>query len=92
MTGVYNHFALPPTQPGFCAAVMAVGREARTIRSADLGNFAMRSLPSIEVVFDDFYRRYDQYRANLAAWEARYGTRNSMATPPSYGMAQGGAN
>ena len=91
MTGVYNHYALPPIQRDFCEAVMVVGREARVIKPAELENFAARSLPSIEVVFDNFYRRYDQYRASLADWETRYGQRNASA-PPAYGTAQGGAN
>ncbi|WP_068072068.1 hypothetical protein [Novosphingobium lentum] len=73
MTSVYNHFALPPTLPAFCDAALIVGREALTIKPADLDAFSFRSLPTIEVVFDDFYRQYEQYLANLAAWQARYG-------------------
>ena len=92
MTGVYNHFALPPTQRGFCEAVLAVGHDARGVKPAELTDFASRSLPSIEVVFDDFYRRYDEYRTNLADWEARYGGRSAVATSPAYDLAQRGAN
>ena len=88
MTGVYNHFALPPVADGFCDASQAVGRDARTIKPAELEGFAARSLPNIEVVFDEFYRRYDAYRSQLAAWEARYGNR-SAASAPAYGSAQG---
>lgn len=73
MTEVYNHFATPPTLPAFCNAVLAVSKDARTVKPAGLESFAASSLPSIEIVFDDFYRRYDQYKAELAAWDARYG-------------------
>jgi hypothetical protein len=73
MTEVYNHFANPPTMPAFCDALLAVSREAKLMKPAELDHFAQRSLPSIEVVFDDFYRRYDLYRAAVADWEQRYG-------------------
>lgn len=73
MTEVYNHFALPPTLPDFCDAVLAVSRDALPVKSKELEAFAARSLPNIEVVFDDFYRRYEAYKVALADWEARYG-------------------
>ncbi|HEX7751173.1 MAG TPA: hypothetical protein VF440_02120 [Novosphingobium sp.] len=73
MTEVYNHFALPPTLPDFCDAVLAMSRDALTVKSADLEAFAARSLPNVEVVYDEFYRRYDAYKAALADWEARFG-------------------
>lgn len=73
MTEVYNHFALPPTMPEFCTAVLAVSRDAMVVKPAELEGFAQRSLPAIEVVFDDFYRRYDAYRVALAQWNAKYG-------------------
>jgi hypothetical protein len=39
----------------------------------------VRSLPNIEVVFDDFYRRYEVYRTDLAIWQAQYG---NLVNPP----------
>lgn len=72
MTEVYNHFALPPTLSDFCDAAQAVSRDAIGVKSADLEAFAGRSLPNIEVVFDDFYRRYEQYQRDLADWNAKY--------------------
>ncbi len=80
MTAVYNHFALPPTINNFCDAVMAVSREVGTVPSSGLEAFAARSLPNVEVVFDDFYRRYEQYQVELASWEARYGTSGHTST------------
>jgi hypothetical protein len=73
MTEVYNHFAIPPTLPAFCDAALAMSREAKLVKSADLQNFAARSLPSLEIVFDDFFKRFDQYRLDMAAWENRWG-------------------
>lgn len=86
MTEVYNHFALPPTMTEFCTAVLAVSRDGLLIKPAELEAFAQRSLPSIEVVFDDFYRRYEAYSAALAAWNARYGA------PPAPAAAAIGPN
>jgi hypothetical protein len=82
ITSVYNHYALPPTLNDFCEAVTAVTLDGAAVKSADLEAFALRSLPSIEVVFDDFYRRYEAYRTELSQWEARYGT--SVSARPSY--------
>lgn len=78
MTEVYNHFATPPTLPAFCDAVMAVSRDAKKVKPVGLAAFAAASLPSIEIVFDDFYKRYDQYRLDLADWQTKYG--NLVAT------------
>jgi hypothetical protein len=84
MTEVYNHFALPPTMSDFCTAVLAVSRDALAIKSADLEGFASRSLPNIEVVFDDFYRKYDDYRVRLAEWQSKY-----AAAPVTVAPVQG---
>lgn len=72
MTQVYNYFALPPTLPAFCDAALAMSNEGMTLASKDLDSFAMRNLPTLEKVFLDFYNSYDQYRSDLAAWQARY--------------------
>lgn len=72
MTGVYNHFAKPNTLPAFCNAVLAMSRDSKTVKPAELNAFAARSLPSIEIVFDDFYRRYAQWKAEINAWDAQY--------------------
>lgn len=73
MTEVYNHFAIPPTLPAFCDAALVMSREAKLVKSADLNAFAARSLPNLEIVFDDFFKRFDQYRLDMAAWENRWG-------------------
>jgi len=80
MTSVYNHYALPATMGDFCDATLAVARDGATVPAAELEAFAVRSLPNIEIVFDAFYRRYDQYRADLAAWQAQYGNAQPGST------------
>ena len=81
MTEVYNHFALPPTMKDFCAAVLSMSREARAVKPAALEDFAQQQLPTIEVVFDTFYARYDAYRAALADWTARYAPDGAASAP-----------
>ena len=75
MTEVYNHFALPMTVTDFCKAVDAVSRDAQPTTAAQLTAFAQRSLPSIQIAFDDFYRRYDEWKIEAAAWDAKYAPR-----------------
>ncbi|GEN99121.1 hypothetical protein NSE01_09540 [Novosphingobium sediminis] len=60
--------AAPPKKGAKAAPV-----RTPTLKPAELEAFAVRSLPNIEVVYDDFYRRYEKYRLDLAEWNARYG-------------------
>ncbi len=73
MTRVYNYFALPPAQDRFCDAALVVSAEALAPETTDLDLFAMQALPRIEREFETFFRAYEQYRTDLAAWDARYG-------------------
>lgn len=82
MTQVYNYFALPPTLPAFCEAALAMSRESLTVKSKDLGAFSARSLPQIELVFENFYRSYEQYKRDAALWEANYRHLLAPIAPP----------
>jgi hypothetical protein len=81
MTQVYNYFALPPTLPSFCDAALAMSAEAATIKPAELDSFSAGALPRIEAVFLQFYRSYEQYKDDLAGWQARY-TSPAVAPAP----------
>ncbi|MFN5783698.1 MAG: hypothetical protein ACK442_11630 [Novosphingobium sp.] len=72
MTEVYNRFAMPPTLSAFCDAALAMSNDAKAVKVGQLDRFAAVSLPNLEIVFDDFYKRYDQYKADLAAWETKW--------------------
>lgn len=72
MTEVYNRFAMPPTLSAFCDAALAMSMDAKAVKVGQLDRFAATSLPNLEIVFDDFYKRYDLYKADLAAWEAKW--------------------
>ena len=73
MTQVYNHFSLPPTLVHFCDAAAAMTRDIASIPGKDLTAFAARELPTLEVVFDNFYDSYAAYTVASLAWDRRYG-------------------
>ena len=72
MTQVYNYYAFPPTLPNFCDAALAMARESMTLKPIGLTAFAQRYVPQFDLVYENFYRSYDQYRADAAAWDAKY--------------------
>ena len=72
MTQVYNYYAFPPTLPNFCDAALTMARESMTLKPLDLTTFALRYVPQFDLVFENFYRSYDQYRSDAAAWDAKY--------------------
>ncbi len=72
MTQVYNYYAFPPTLPNFCDAALAMARESMTLKPIDLTAFAQRYVPQFDLVYESFYRSYDQFRADAAAWDAKY--------------------
>lgn len=91
MTQVYNHFAFPPTLSEFCDGVLAMSLEAQSVPSAQLDAFAERKLPVLEAIFQDFYTRYRQYKADEAQWNATYGSlyapqQAAVATAPASGL------
>lgn len=69
VTQIYNYFAQPPAQAGFCAAAADVAREARTVAPAGFDAFAVTALPRLEAPFTTFYAQYAAYERDLAAWE-----------------------
>ena len=80
MTQVYNYFALPPAQDAFCDVAFAISNEALTVEPSQLDLFASTALPRIENAFEDFFRAYEQYRVNLAAWDSEYGPPAAVTT------------
>jgi hypothetical protein len=70
MTRLYNYFALPPVTARFCAAAGPLLQQAAALAPGTLAEFAPAALAAIDRPFADFYARYDQYRADRAAWQA----------------------
>jgi len=81
-TSVYNYFALPPVSKTFCDTALTVSNEIAALPgNGALGGYAPMGLARMEAPFRAFFDSYDQYRADLAAWRARYGGIVVLATP-----------
>lgn len=72
-TQVYNFFSLPPVDSGFCQAAMEVSVELQTVDASQFENYAFSGLAKMEAPFKSFFDVYEQYKADLAAWQSRYG-------------------
>ncbi|WP_232475958.1 SPOR domain-containing protein [Flavisphingomonas formosensis] len=70
MTQLYNFFAQPPAQPGFCEAAKAEMPRAVSTSAADYPAYAPQALDRLEAPILAFYAGYDRYRHDLAAWQA----------------------
>ena len=57
---------------------------------SDLSAFAAATLPRFEAVYLDFFNAYDRYRAESAAWDAKYGAQYG-ASQPGYVAVHSGA-
>lgn len=73
-TQVYNFFSLPPAGDAFCEAGMQLTTEIAAVEPGQFDNWSYTGLAMMEKPFKDFFNAYEQYRADLAAWESRYGT------------------
>lgn len=72
-TQVYNFFSLPPVDSGFCQAAMELSAELQTVDASQFENYAFTGLAKMEAPFKSFFEAYEQYKADLAAWQSRYG-------------------
>jgi hypothetical protein len=69
-TRVYNFFALPPVQPGFCARAIPVAAAFNARKSAELAGYAPQALASLEQPYLDFYEAYAAYQRQYESWSA----------------------
>jgi hypothetical protein len=82
MTRLYNFFAQPPAQAGFCAVARDVLAEAMLLAPGQFDAFAAMALPRLEAPFTDFYRQYDDWRVADTAWrQGRYGRVAAVGAP-----------
>jgi hypothetical protein len=79
-TQVYNFFALPPVVPSLCQAAMELTTALQTVPAAQLEGFATTTgLARAEAPFRAFFDSYEQYQADLLAWESQYGAARAAA-------------
>lgn len=81
MTAVYNYFALPPARADFCNVALQFSNEFLATPPSDVNQFAATNLARIDAVFEQFFRSYDQYRIDSAAWDTRYGAQYGASQP-----------
>ncbi len=81
LTRLYNFFAQPSAQPGFCAAAVDVADHVDRVPPAGLPHYATGALDRLEAPILDYYRAYDVYRRELAAWNARSQGRRADRRP-----------
>jgi hypothetical protein len=81
MTQVYNYFATPAAIPNMCNVALAVSNEYLQDPPKDLAAFAAATLPRFEAVYLDFFNAYDRYRAESAAWDAKWGAQYGASQP-----------
>lgn len=85
-TQVYNFFSVPPVKTTFCRAAMQIAIDLQTVPAGQLEGYAPQGLAKIEAPFMDFFNAYDQYRADLAAWQGKYG--GIVVVAPQQAQAQ----
>jgi hypothetical protein len=73
MTRVYNFFSQIQAHDAFCAASSDVLARAPGVAPEALQSFADAALGELEAPFTTFYAAWDDYRVQLASWDARYG-------------------
>ena len=61
--------------------------EAAQAKPGELNVFAQQALPRMEAVYEKFFSAYEQYRVDLAAWDARYGGGGSRTMDATYGAS-----
>jgi len=82
-TQVYNFFSLPPVDSGFCQAAMELSTELEGIDVSQFESFSYIGLAKLEAPFKAFFESYERYRADLAAWQSRYGGNGLITVRPT---------
>lgn len=80
MTKLYNFWAQPAAQAGFCREATAALRAAQTVEPADFPAFAAAVLPRLEAPFLASFAAIDDYRARMARWNGAHGSHAVIAT------------
>ena len=83
LTQVYNYFANPTTLSGFCDAALEMSRASQSVPPDRLQAFSVAELAKLEAVFEGFFSAYEQYRVDVAGWDARYGPLASRVGSPA---------
>jgi hypothetical protein len=80
-TQLYNYFAAPAVADDLCRVAREVAADWRRNPPHDLAAFAAATLPKFEAIYIAFFDAYDRYRAEAAAWDAKYGAKFGAGEP-----------
>jgi hypothetical protein len=65
----------------FCNVALQVANEFLAAQPGDAKLYAASTLPRYEGVFQNFFRQYEQYQIDSAAWDAKWGARYGSSQP-----------
>lgn len=85
MTRLYNYFAQPPVMARFCATAAPLLQQSAALSPGALSAFASDALASIDAPFNEFYARYDAYRAARAVWQSDALATTRLSAAPRLG-------
>jgi hypothetical protein len=71
-TDLYNYFALPPVRAEFCDKSLIKSRELLALQSTALPEYSFGALNDVDATFINFFNAFEQYKVDLANWNARY--------------------
>ena len=80
MTKLYNFWAEPSGQAGFCREAAVVLHEAQTVEPANFPAFAAAVLPRLEAPFLAAFAAIDEYHGRMARWNGAHGPQVVIAT------------
>ena len=80
MTKLYNFWAQPSAQGGFCREANAVLHEAQTVEPGNFPAFAAAVLPRLEAPFLAAFAAIDDYHVRMARWNGVHAPRVVIAT------------
>lgn len=82
-TQLFNYFAQPPAQRGFCARANEIAQVVSSTPTAQLVEQAPAHLARLDEPFNEFYQAYAQYQVDAVAWDAKYAPRPATIVAPA---------
>ncbi len=86
-TQLFNYFAQPPAQRGFCARANEIAQLVSATPTAQLVEQAPGHLARLDQPFHEFYEAYAKYQADAVAWDAKYARPPAIMTAPAAPIA-----
>ncbi|MGH6634252.1 MAG: hypothetical protein ACREB0_12875, partial [Sphingopyxis sp.] len=88
-TQLFNYFAQPPAQRGFCARANEIAQVVSSTPTAQLVEQAPVHLARLDEPFNEFYQAYAQYQVDAVAWDTKYAPRPAIMSTPAPASAVG---